>query len=402
MAKRLTDIAISNLKPGPTRREMPDGKGLYVVVQSSGHKSFCVRYRHKGRPRKLTFPAGITLAAARRLAAEAKEQVEQNLDPAAKKQAAKVAAMEAAENTVAHICVAYLKREGGKLRTSGQRESIFRRLVYPAIGDKPIDSIRRSDIFAMLDKIADRNGARMSDVTLSTLRRVLNWYALRDDNFRSPIVPGMQRQNAEDHRRERILSDDEIRALWATTADNTAFSTLIRVLLLTGARRNEVAGMKWDEIDADGVWTLPESRSKTKVEVVRPLSKAALAVLEGMPRIDGCDFIFTSNGITPIASFSDPKAALDAQSRVVGWRLHDLRRTARSLLSRCKGVSVDHAERVLGHSVSDLRARYDRHGYVEEMRFAVEALAQMVETIIHPPEGEVADMAAERKRRQRR
>jgi integrase len=402
MAKRLTDIAISNLKPGPTRREMPDGKGLYVVVQSSGHKSFCVRYRHKGRPRKLTFPAGITLAAARRLAAEAKEQVEQNLDPAAKKQAAKVAAMEAAENTVAHICAAYLKREGGKLRTSGQRESIFRRLVYPAIGDKPIDSIRRSDIFAMLDKIADRNGARMSDVTLSTLRRVLNWYALRDDNFRSPIVPGMQRQNAKDHRRERILSDDEIRALWATTADNTAFSTLIRVLLLTGARRNEVAGMKWDEIDADGVWTLPESRSKTKVEVVRPLSKAALAVLEGMPRIDGCDFIFTSNGITPIASFSDPKAALDAQSRVVGWRLHDLRRTARSLLSRCKGVSVDHAERVLGHSVSDLRARYDRHGYVEEMRFAVEALAQMVETIIHPPEGEVADMAAERKRRQRR
>jgi integrase len=404
MAKRLTDISIRNLKPGLHRREISDhANGLFLISQSSGVRSFAVRFRQANRSVKLTLGKWpqMTLADARKAAADVQHALARGENPAKAKQAAKIRAMEAAENTVAHICAAYLKREGGKLRTSGQRESIFRRLIFPAIGDKPIDSIRRSDIFVMLDKIADRNGARMSDVTLAVLRKVMNWHALRDDNFRSPVVPGMNRQQAKDHRRERILSDTEIAKLWAATADGGPFGALVRFALLTSARRNEIAGMKWDEVDDGGVWTLPAARSKTKTEIIRPLSKAALAVLDGLPRIDGCPFVFTSNGLTPLASFSDPKAALDARSRVVGWRLHDLRRTARSLLSRCKDVSVDHAERVLGHSLGDIRGRYDKHDYVEEMRFAVEALAALVERIVNPPEGEIADMAAERSKRRR-
>jgi integrase len=407
MAKRFTSKTIENARPKADRYELSDGGGpLRLVVYPSSRRAFIVRYRRPSNRKtaKLTFEPGwpqLSLHDARVAAAEAMKQLGKGVDPAAAKQAVKAAAMEAQANTVAAVCAAYLKREGAKLRTSAQRESIFRRLIYPAIGDKPIDSIRRSDIFAMLDKIADRNGARMSDVTLSTLRRVLNWHALRDDNFFNPIVPGMNRQQAKDHRRERILSDDEIRAVWAATADGQPFSALVRFALLTSARRNEIAGMKWDEVDDGGVWTLPAARSKTKTEIIRPLSKAALAVLDGLPRIDGCPFVFTSNGLTPLASFSDPKAALDARSQVVGWRLHDLRRTARSLLSRCKDVSVDHAERVLGHSLGDIRGRYDKHDYVEEMRFAVEALAALVERIVNPPEGEIADMAAERSKRRR-
>jgi integrase len=391
MAKRLTDIAIRNLKPPTVRREIPDGNGLYLQLQPSGKRSFAVRFRLKGVPRKLTLPPGLTLAAARRLAAEAKEQVEKGIDPAAAKQAAKVEAMETAANTVANICAAYLKREGGKLRTSDQRESIFRRLIYPHIGDRPVSSIKRSDLVQMLDKIEDHNGPRAADVTLATLRRVLTWHALRDDDFASPIVRGMNRQKASDHRRSRILDDDEIRKLWAATADNAAFSALIRFLLLTSARRNEAAGMKREEV-ADGIWTLPASRSKTKVEVVRPLSKAAQAILAELPRIDGCDYPFTSNAVTPIASFSEPKRKLDLASGVTGWRIHDLRRTARSLLSRCKDVSVDHAERVLGHALPGIRATYDRHTYADEIRYAVEALAMQIETIVNPPKGEVIPM----------
>ena len=87
MAKRLTDISIRNLRPGPARREIPDGNGLYVVVQPSGKKGLCVRYRHHGRTRKLTLPAGLTLAAARRLAADAAYQVAQGIDPAEAKKA---------------------------------------------------------------------------------------------------------------------------------------------------------------------------------------------------------------------------------------------------------------------------------------------------------------------------
>jgi integrase len=242
----------------------------------------------------------------------------------------------------------------------------------------------------MLDKIEVGAGPRMADVTLATLRRAFHWYEKRSDEFRSPIIRGMSRQNAAEHRRTRILDDRELRTVWQATEDKSPFSALVRFLLLTSARRNEAAAMKWDEV-VDGVWTLPASRSKTKTEIVRPLSRAALAILDGLPHIDGCEFVFTSNGITPIASFSGPKAALDATSGITGWRLHDLRRTARSLLSRV-GINSDIAEKCLGHSRGDIVERYDRHSYTREMRDAFEKLATLIEHIVNPPEGAVIPM----------
>jgi integrase len=389
MAKFTTKF-VENVKPGPGRREIPDpGCGnLYLLLQPSGHRSWAVRYRFGGKSVKLTlgkFPA-MTLLDARRAAIDAQRELGKGHDPAKAKLDAKIKTDAAKADTVTAICENYLKREGGKLRTSDQRESIFRRLVYPHIGDRPVSSIKRSDLVQMLDKIEDHNGPRAADVTLATLRRVLTWHALRDDDFASPIVRGMNRQKAADHRRSRILDDDEIRKLWAATADNAAFSALIRFLLLTSARRNEAAAMKRDEIDANGIWTLPASRSKTKVEIIRPLSKAAQAILAELPRIG--DYPFTSNAITPIASFSGPKAKLDAASGVTGWRLHDLRRTARSLLPRA-GVHGDVAEKCLGHSRGDIIERYDQHKYLGEMQRAFEALSALVERIVHPPEGEI-------------
>jgi integrase len=380
MAKRLTDLAIHHLKARSARYEVPAGAGLYVVVQASGKKSFAVRYRHQGRTRKLTLPVGITLAAGRRLAADARHRVEQGLDPAAAKQTAKIAAMEAAANTVASVCATYLNREGGKLRTSDQRERIFKRLVFPVIGARPIDSIKRSDLVAMLDQIEDKSGPRMADVTLATVRRAFTWYALRTDNFNNPIIRGMARQNTAEHRRSRVLDDDELRRLWAATADGQPFSNLIRFLLLTAARRGEAAGMRWDEVDATGVWTLPASRSKTKVEVVRPLSRAAQAVLAAQPR-DDLPWVFTTTTTGPITSFSEPKARLDAASGVSGYTIHDLRRSARSLLSRA-GINSDLAERCLGHAMPVIRATYDRHRYINEMAQAFEALATLIERIV--------------------
>jgi Phage integrase central domain len=115
-------------------------------------------------------PSGLTLAAARRLAADAAYQVAQGADPSAAKKAAKIEAAAARENTVAAICVEYMRREGAKLRTSDQRESIFRRLILPAIGDQPINAVKRSDLVRLLDRIEDKNGPRAADVTLATLR----------------------------------------------------------------------------------------------------------------------------------------------------------------------------------------------------------------------------------------
>jgi integrase len=401
--QRLTAKFVENVKPSPVRQEIPDaGSGLYLLLQPSGHRSWAVRYRVNGRPTKLTlgqWPA-MTLHDARVAVAEAAKQVQLGNDPAKARQGAKLKAMEAAANTVAAVCASWLQREGKKLRTADQRESIFKRLIYPAIGNRPIDSIRRSDIVAMLDRIEDRNGQRMADVTLATLRRVFNWYALRNDEFRSPFVAGMRRQKPAEHRRDRILTDDEIRKLWAATADGSVFSGLVRFLLLSAARRNEAAGMKRDEIDDKGIWTLPASRSKTKTEIVRPLSKAALALIEQMPQIDGCPYVFTSTALTPLKQFSGPKRRLDDASGVVGWTLHDLRRTARSLLSRA-GVNSDVAEKCLGHSRGDIIERYDQHKYLAEMAHAFEALSGQIERIVNPPEGEITDMAAERHKRRR-
>jgi integrase len=404
---KLTAKYVENVRPDPVRREIADAgcAGLYLLLQPSGHRSWAVRYRINGKSKKLTIGSWpeVSLLDARVAAAAARKQVKLGNDPARAMQDAKVKADAAKADTVTAICERYLALEGRKLRTVDQRVSILRRLVYPALGAMPIDSVRRSDVVRLLDKVETGAGPRMSDVTLATLRRIFHWHETRTDEWRSPIIRGMgSRQNTVEHRRTRVLSDDEIRAVWAATADGSPFASLVRLALLTSARRNEIAGMRWDEIEGD-VWTLPASRSKTKTAITRPLSRTAIALLDGLPRIDGCPFVFTSNGVTPIASFSEPKRKLDLASAVTGWRIHDLRRTARSLLSRCKDVSVDHAERVLGHALPGIRATYDRHTYAEEIHFAVEALAQMIETIIHPPEGEVADIGAERsKRRQRR
>jgi integrase len=393
---KLTTKYVENVRPDEARREIADGgcAGLYLLLQPSGHRSWAVRYRVGGRSAKLTIGSWpeVSLLDARVAAAAARKRVKQGEDPAAAKQDDKIRADAARENTVTAVCENYMAMEAKKLRTAGQRRSILNRLIYPALGAMPIETVKRSDIVRLLDKIESGAGPRMADVTLGVLRRIFHWHETRTDDWRSPVIRGMgSRQNTVEHRRTRILDDDEIRAVWQATEDNTPFSALVRFALLTSARRREIAGMKRDEIDGDGIWTLPASRSKTKVAVARPLSKAALAVLDGLPQIDGCPYPFTSNGITPINSFGDPKRLLDKRSGVTGWRLHDLRRSARSLLSRI-GVNSDTAEKCLGHSRGDIIERYDQHKYIPEMTRAFEALAAQIEIIVHPPSGAVMPM----------
>jgi hypothetical protein len=141
---RLTDIAIRNLKAGTARREIPDHgqRGLYVVVQPTGAKGFCVRYRFAGKPRKLTLQAGIGLAAARKEAADALYQVQQGKDPAATKQRAKEEQRAAAADTLEMVCAEFFRRDGAKLRTAADWQRDLARLVFPTLGARPIADIR--------------------------------------------------------------------------------------------------------------------------------------------------------------------------------------------------------------------------------------------------------------------
>jgi integrase len=164
------------------------------------------------------------------------------------------------------------------------------------------------------------------------------------------------------------------------------FGSFVRFLLLTAARRSEAAEMTWAEISGSD-WTLPAARNKTGLELVRPLSAAAQAVLAGLPRLG--EFVFTRSGKGSLGGITGLKSALDQASGTSGWTLHDLRRTARSLMSRA-GVPSDHAERCLGHVIGGVRGVYDRHAYREEMLMAYEKLATLISGIVDPQENVVA------------
>jgi integrase len=378
----LTDVSIKKLKPGPARREVHDGRGLYLIVQPSGHKSFAFRYRWRGRPQKLTFgPVELGLAAARKLAANALFDLAQGKDPGEAKRIARQANAVAGVDTLKAVCDEYLKREGSKIRSGDLRGKILARLVHPRLGSRPIADIKRSELIRLFDRIEDENGPAQSDCVLSLLSRIFNWHAARSDDFRSPIVKSMRRTKPV--ARERILTDDELRSIWRTAdAAPDPFSRLLQVLLLTGARRTEIAHMRWSEIDDAGNWTLPAARHKLKTDLTRPLSKAAREIISRVPKIVDSEHLF-SQGSGKIGGVSTRKARFDAASGTSGWTIHDLRRTARSLMSRA-GVPVDVAERCLGHTIGGVRGVYDKHQYRDEMLRGFESLAALIQHIVDP------------------
>ena len=402
MARRFTDIAIRNLKPADKRQEIrdPASRGLYVIVEPSGFKSFAVRFRFDGKPKKLSL-GNIPLSAARKAAAHALHEVQEGRDPTAAKAKAKDERRATQANTFTRIAEQYFKivcgmkvaDDGdpvfnGKVRSAARQLADFNRLVLPMLGDRPIAEIKRSEIVALLDKIQDERGPVMADRTLALIRRIMNWHATRTDDFVAPIVKGMARTKGKERARDRILTDDEIRKVWNTAAGGP-FPALIKFLLLTGARRDEAASMTRNEIKG-GEWILPAGRNKTKVDLVRPLSKSALALIESQRRSDS-PYVFTTDGKTPISAFSKFKAKFDVTTGTNGWILHDLRRTARSLMSRA-GVNSDHAERCLGHVIGGVRGVYDRHEFYNEKKHAYEQLAALIERIANPPKGNVHEL----------
>jgi integrase len=357
-----------------------DGKaprGFGIRVTATGVRSFVINYSIARRERRYTigrWPDWSVLRAVKE-ARDLRQRIDRGESPldGRRKQ-------DGATTTLKAICEEYIKGDGKSLRTAEWREQVLKRLVYSELGAKRIGDIKRSDIVWLLDKIEDENGATMADRTLAVVRRIMNWHALRSDDFRSPIVRGMGRVNPKKRARVHILIDEELRAVWrAAEASTGPFGRLVRFILLTGARRTEAAAMAW--IELGGEWTLPGARNKTKADLIRPLSAEARAVLPA--KVDGCDYVFTTDGAKPISGFTKFKLAFDKASGVTGWTLHDLRRTARSLMSRA-GVPADHVERCLGHIMPGVHDVYDQYEYIEEKRDAFNKLAALIMEIINP------------------
>ncbi len=404
---KITKRVVDGLKAKPHDYTEWDAQlpGFGVRVRPSGAMSYVVSYRagsgRSAQKKRLTIGAVGKLAPeqARGLAQGILGAVAHGRDPAEEKRKADASVA----NTLRGVVENYLARGAHdrnkvKLRTIEAQRATFERLVYPTLGTRQIDEIKRSEINALLDRIEDQRGPRMASLTLAYLSRVMNWHATRVDDFRSPIVRGMNRGAAT--KRDRVLTDDELRAFWrAAEAWDHPFGRLLRYIVLTAARRDEAAEMRWAEVEGD-IWTIPATRYKTKIDFALPLSRAALDVLAAVPRI-GDGFVFTTTGEVGIGGFSKFKAQFDrlmlSELRLAAvdrgddptkvilprWTIHDLRRTARSLMT-CAGVPADHAERALGHVIGGVRGVYDRHSYREEKRHAFEALAGQVERIVNP------------------
>jgi integrase len=319
-----------------------------------------------------------------------------------------------ADGNVSGLLDVYIARylKTGKLRSAGMIEAQLERLVKPRIGKVGIYELKRSHISRMLDEIADENGARMADLALAYVRKAFNWYEVNghDDGFTSPVVRGMARLKPSDRERERALADDEIRDVWAaldTITEPACFPAYVKTLLLTATRRGESADMATTELEGE-IWTIPAARYKTKRDHVIPLSSAAAELIRAhapAKPAKNAHFVFsTTNGAKAFAGFSKAKAELDEAISAIrereghppmeSWTLHDLRRTARTLLARA-GVRDDIAERCLGHVIKGVEKVYNRYAYLDEKRAAFEALATLVSRILNPTPN-VEELAAHR------
>jgi len=410
----ITKRRVDAMKPGDLIADygQESVSGFVARCLPSGKVTYGFRYRDKTtrerRWMRLGLHGSITPDEARRRAKVEAGKVAEGKDPVLDLEAARLAAQRAREanaRTVAWLLdefmSRYVRRRG--LRSADEIERVFARYVRPRIGAVSIYSLRRSQVVKMLDEIEDEHGPVMADRTLAHVRKAFAWQAARDDEFNSPIVRGMARTKPKERERTRILADDELRDLWAALDKlKGPYPAFVRVLLLTAQRRDEVAGMRRREIAKD-VWTIPAERYKTKADLLVPLTKPALQLIEAQPvRLDSKDkpdrerdFIFGRSGAKPFGGFSKCKRALDDELAAIRksenrdpmapWVLHDLRRTARSLMSRA-GVSADVAERVLGHVVSGVRGVYDRHDFLAEKRDALDRLGKVIESIVNPPD----------------
>ncbi len=308
-----------------------------------------------------------------------------------------------AEGNVSGLLDTYIARylKAGKLRSAGMIEAQLERLVKPRIGKIGIYELKRSHISRMLDEIDDENGPRMADLVLAYVRKAFNWYEVNghDDDFTSPIVRGMARLKPSDRERERVLSDEEIRDVWAALdaiTEPACFPAYVKTLLLTATRRSEGSDLSTAEIDGE-IWTIPAARYKTKLDHVIPLSTLARGLIASAAPAKpskNAHFVFsTTGGTKSFRGFSKTKRELDKAIAYIrasderppmeAWTLHDLRRTARTLLARA-GVRDDIAERCLGHVIKGVEKIYNRYAYLDEKRAAFEALAALVSRILNP------------------
>jgi integrase len=370
MRKTLSDTGVAALKPRAKPYAFPDPelRKHYVRVQPSGAKSFVTVTRDPTTNKQIWATIGpvdlLTIEEAREKARATIKRVLAGRPPFEQP---------TRSETFVDVAEVWLKRHVAAkgLRSAGEITRLLRAHVYPAWEGRAFLDIRRSDVAALLDEVEDDHGAVAADQTLATVRRIMNFHAIRTDEYAPPLVAGMRRTNPKERARSRILSDDELRVLWKVAEGDGAFGAYVRVLVLTAQRRDKVASMRWTDVTDDGTWIIATAAREKGNAGELKLPSTALDIIQAQPWIGANPFVFPASRSVKgehgsMSGWTKRKRSLDAKLAaelpdMPHWQLHDLRRTARSLMARA-GVPSDHAERVMGHArASSIESVYDRH-----------------------------------------
>ena len=388
----LTDPAIAALKATDKAYEVFDARvgGFSVQVYPTGKKTYFVNYNLAGKRKRLRIgePKLMKISEARTIAMQEKEKAQAGINPKREREEATKAKVREDQNTIANVATDFVKRycvgSGSEPNLKSWREyqRTLEHYVLPRWGSRGADSITRQDVTALLDAVEDKNGPYQANRVLAVVRKMFNWLLARGVIEHSPVSVGIARKEKP---RERTLSDDEIVEFW-TGCEKQAypFGKLFQLLLITGQRREEVAGMRWSQIDlVENVWSLPAHSTKMGREHLVPLSPMAVDLLNTLPRFDDCDFVFPSRNSNDRHVSGYSKAKVKICQLETDWRLHDLRRTVRTNLSR---LEIDYiiCNKVLGHIDGSVEGSYDVHDYLRQKRAALEKWAVLLTGIVEP------------------
>ena len=398
ITKRLVDsLKAEAASEGRTLYMWDEGlTGFGLVATRTGAASYFVEYRLGGRgtpSKRVTIGkhGALTPDAARKLAQERLGEVAKGRDVAQEKQDTR---RKLAAGTFKDAVERYLATKGKGNKSWPETQRLLEYDAVPALGSKPMVSVTRGDVTALIDRTEARSHS-VARALFAALRPVFPWAVDRGIIHNNPIADLTGPTPLPS--RSRVLNQDEISALWtATKALGWPFGPLYRFLLLSGQRREEVAGMRWDEIDLDKrQWTLPAERAKNKLKHTVDLSPQMMKLLleEVLPAVgfEGEGLVFTTTGKTPVSGFSKIKARLDGlMTQELGrapepWRNHDLRRTMATLMGEELEIDPGVIERILNHisgSQGGLQGIYQRQQYKAKRKAAMLAWGAWIERLV--------------------
>jgi len=435
-AKRdFTDRFLKAIKPAaPGKRPITwdaqvPGFGIRVTERSNDEckGAFVLVKRYPGSlnpsPRRIGDYPAMSLAKAREIAREWREDIRQGVDPKEKAEEAARERQRLKANTFGAAFANFADDHLKTLRTGAAVEAAVKKHVFPALENRPIREIKRSEILGLINKLKKEAPIGANRV-LAFLKKFFAW-AIENELVEDSPAASIKRPTTEkDRQRDRVLADWEIRAIWQASGEMGAFGRAFQFMLATGQRRSEVGSATWGEINRrESLWTLGKARTKAKRAHDVPLSDLALSIIDDCPRVG--DFVFASGrsgvahdgkaaGPVALAGWGKAKERLDelalrhakelaladgeeVPEEIEEWRLHDLRRSAATHMARL-GVDRIVISKILNHSEGGVTSIYDRHARDIEKKQALDMWSQRLQAIVDGRDngGNVVSLASAR------